>query len=205
MPSKIQIVNLAFARLGAASIRSFSEDNKHARTAEVFFDILKDALLESYDWSFARATATLQALDEDHDYYTYVYQLPSDCLTPRYISLNKQLDVWEREEDKIITNVADAILVYTKRLESTGLFTPLFCIALSSVLAVRMCPIVTQDKELQIVLNEEAKTAIGEAMLTDANVGNTYRYPTEQPEEHSFVNPDISMYAEINADTEEAS
>jgi hypothetical protein len=197
MLSKVQIANLAFVRLGAKTIRSFTEDNKHARTMEVLYDILRDALLESYDWSFARAVSTLQALDVDHDYYDYVYQLPSDCLVPRHISTQKELDVWEKEGDTLVTNHTEPILRYTAKQESTGKLTSLFAVALGSLLAQHACPMVTQDKALHKLLIEEAKMAIGEAMMADANVGNTYRKPGEQPEQHSFVDPDTSMYSEV--------
>jgi len=137
MASKTSICNIAVSRLGQTQITSLTDNtDKKARLCNVFFDHLRDTLLQEQWWSFATKRETLSQLvatpDSEFDYY---YQLPSDCITPRYL-VDDTIE-YRIEGDRLATDESTASnveLVYTKRETDTAKFTAHF----SDLLAYRI-------------------------------------------------------------------
>ena len=82
MASKVEIVNIALARLGESPIQSLTEDSGPARTVSLLFDSARRSALRDYDWSFAIRTASLArlAVTPDEFDFRFAYALPPDCL-----------------------------------------------------------------------------------------------------------------------------
>ena len=194
--SKIQICNIALASLGAGPIRAFDEDNKRARMCDVFFDICRDLLLSKFDWPFARKYVQLQQVDagalllEVPD-SEYVYQLPADCRTPRDLQKRGNDVPWRVMGDKVYCMLEeDVYLFYTSQETNFALFTDTFANLLAMLMAVRMGPALTQDKDLVKSLTAQYGLAQAEAWESDANIGDNYREYDEDPNNDTFVNPD---------------
>ena len=83
MASKLEIVNIALARLGESPIQSLTEDSVPARVVSLLFDSARKSALRDYNWSFATRSASLarmSALPEELFDFQYAYALPPDCL-----------------------------------------------------------------------------------------------------------------------------
>lgn len=196
--SKISICNLALAALGEDAIRSFDEANKRARMCSVFYDQARDYLLSKFDWPFARMLASLQPVVLDEDEVPdgeYAYQLPADCLTPRDLYPKGSRGYWRIAGNALfcsLTEDDDVRLYYTKRVTDTILFSDTFVALLYLLIAVRISPAITQDKGVTRAMKEQYEIEVREAWESDANIGNDYRSYDEDPENDTFVNPDIT-------------
>ena len=200
--SKIDICNLALASLGADSIRTFDENNKRSRMASNFYDATRDYLLAKFDWPFARSIKLLTELDPDSiNYYIppnhRVYQLPSDCITPRDLHPPGSRQKWYEVELKLFTPVTgDIILYYTSRQVDSLTFSHTFITLLQLAIAIRMAPAITQDKALTKALFEQYMTEQRDCWESDANIGEDYRMYDEEPNNDTFVYPDGYVNAE---------
>src|SRR3954468_7053964 len=59
--SKVAIANRALQKLGAKRIESLTQDHPNARSMNVCFDQIRDALLRRYIWTFAKRRDSLAA------------------------------------------------------------------------------------------------------------------------------------------------
>lgn len=209
--SKISICNLALAALGEDSIRSFDEDNKRSRMCDVFFESTKEYLLSKFDWPFACKLKKLQPVilpEDEVPYGEYGYQIPSDCKTPRDIHPRGGRDYWvvrgqvlfckippETDSSGVRAN-RDVQLYYTYNNVDASQFTDTFATLLYIAMAVRMAPSLTQDKDLTRALAAQYQVEMREAWESDANIGNDYRAHDEDPNNDTFVHPDIATYPE---------
>ena len=146
--SPVSIANMALAHIGArSSIESLSEDSPEARQASLWYDHCRLQTLEASDWSFARKRLTLALHSEapPEGVWTYRYQYPSDCIFARRIvnPLGPTADQVPfdieinmiGDERTILTNLEEAVLVYTKDVASPSLFSTFFVDAVSHLLA----------------------------------------------------------------------
>jgi hypothetical protein len=192
--SEVGICNIALAALGAEAIRTFDEDNKRARMCKVFYDIARDLMLSKFDWPFARKYAQLQQLDTTGltiPTNMYVYQIPSDCKTPRTIQDLGSRDLWRVVADTIHCYISSGVyLYYTKHETNPAMFTDTFVDMVYLHLAVQMGPALTTDKKLVSLLREQYKMAQFDGWESDANIGNDYISHDDNPENDTFVNVD---------------
>jgi hypothetical protein len=181
MASEIGICNLALSHFGqAANISSISppEGSPDAEHCATFYPIARDALLEMWDWPFAKKRATLAQLAIGTSPWLYRYALPADCIKPRSINVagaavNAETDgfIWEGPE--LFSNAPAAILSYTFRLTDPTKFTPLFTQALSLLLASYIIGPITKDMtgKSQALMWQRFMASYGLATVSAANVG----------------------------------
>lgn len=164
MSSEVDIVNLALSHLGdTANVATISppDGSMQAEYAAKFFPMARDSLLELHDWGFATAFGTLAQLTNTSTTWSYAYAAPSDLIkvvgsVPEgfggdtlfretvqeeiaafghpawYESLNRHFATMG---GVIYSNEAAAAFVYTRRIEDTTRFSPLFVDALTWRLA----------------------------------------------------------------------
>jgi|TARA_Y100000310_G_scaffold171987_2_gene172108 hypothetical protein len=160
--SAVKIANLALSNLGArSSIESFTEETAEANEADLWYNFSREAVLAAYDWSFARKRLTLASHSEDppDGVWAYRYQYPADCLVARYLvnpagsgadAVPFEIEADSTGETKtILTDLDDAVLVYTWKLEITDLFSPHFVLCLSFLLAHHMALALTGKKAIR--------------------------------------------------------
>lgn len=194
--SKIDICNIALALLGADSIRSFDEGNKRSRMCDVFYNLTRDYLLSKFDWPFARSCVLLAELDETSvDNYIpsgfSAYQLPNNCKTPRDVDPPGSKDSWYIMANVLFTDkTGDIYLHYTKQEVNSALFSDTFSNLVALGIAVRLAPVISQDKALVKVLYDQYRVEQLEAWESDANIGEDYRTHDEDPNNDTFVEPD---------------
>lgn len=173
--SDIQICNLALDHLGANSeIESFTETSTPAKTCKRWYDVCRRQVLEAFNWNFARRRTTLALHSDDPpDTWLFRYQYPSDCLKARLIQnpfdaagipcwpVNLQLGEMTDaipfeiatndagDQRTILTDMEQAILVYTMDQKKPEMFSMWFVETLSHLMAARMAMKITQKKALR--------------------------------------------------------
>jgi hypothetical protein len=150
MASVIQICNIALSRIGQSEqIQSLTEQTKAAQLCALHYADCRDEVLRNFDWPFAEARVNLADIGSPPTNWAYRYQLPTDCLKARYITIpgvaNPVADqripfrlVHTGTGRGIITNQPEAELVYTVKVEDTTYFDPLFVSALAWRLAAEL-------------------------------------------------------------------
>lgn len=195
MHTVIDVVNVALARLGVDSINSLQDSSKPARVASRLVNHSRDVLLAKYAWNFANKTVSLVESTETHPIYTYVYDYPSDCITPlRFIDTDLEYYratnvTWERWQEYIVTEMEAIAMLYTSKVELYSKYPPLFSEALSAVLTAELCPALIQDKKLYRELLEVAEIKILQAQEADANDGLIYPTDDEDIRQDTFNYP----------------
>jgi hypothetical protein len=161
--NKVGIWNMAIGRLGCSEFVGDpdTEQSNEARTCRVFYDHVRDRVLEEMPWNFAKRYADLQDIGTPPSQWLYRYRYPNDCLfvlavyprgtepaTETYFDatmlkwLNR--DLFEIIEDQasggraICSNLPDAAIAYTTRITNTLLYPAHFSDALGWALAVEI-------------------------------------------------------------------
>ena len=182
MASNVQIANSALTKLGAARIMSLSDNKKEAREINAIFELRRDHLLRSHNWSFAMERTTLPALDDTPAWgYSYLYQLPTDCL--RVVQVD---DMWvvpgladytsgpDSEPYKITgrrieTDIGAPLkLRYVKRITDAGAFDAAFVEVFAADLADQVCEALTQSNTKRELTQRALKQALLEAVRANA-------------------------------------
>ncbi len=184
------IVNMALSHVGSRStVENFrTEKTQEAIQARIWYDYGRQLILETHDWRFARKrmglalhgdTISETATDPMAGVWGYRYQYPADCLKARKIqnpnappgdaipfevetSLNGQ-------EKTILTNMEDAVLVYTFDQKATELFPAMFVLAQSHLLASLMAWSLTGKTKVGQLQFALYQSVLPSAMAADAN------------------------------------
>jgi hypothetical protein len=190
--SEISICNLSLAFLGEDSIRAFDEDNKRARLLQATYERARDYLLVQMDWSFARKYATLNQLGEDTvtvpDGY-YAWQIPSDSVRPIDVDPLGSRETWGVQGNMVLTTFSPVNLYYTAQIDNTALFPHNFVTALASLIAWWVAHPITKDVKQKGEMNRQYLIHLAEAMTIEANTGNRYPEPDDDPNSDTFVDP----------------
>lgn len=189
--TSVEICNAALSRCGARRIVSLDESSEEARTCSLHYGPVRDALLRSHRWNFAKARQELARLADAPAFgWDFQYQLPSDWL--RTLEFNgsetndEQADDYDIEGDKLLTDAETAEMVYIRRIEDEGLQDSLFNQALILRLGAAISRKITGSDGLGASLLEEAEKLAGpKARQVDANEPRARKRPW--PMDSSFV------------------
>ena len=155
--SPTQIGNFSLAHIGTRStIESLDEASTEAPVIKLWYDYCRLECLEAFDWSFARRRLVLASLTIGlaEDRWAYRYQYPADCISFRRIAGDTDVTIditndpfpfaIEMTDDlsakSILTDVEQAVGVYTFDQAVTAFFTAHFVNTLSRLLAYRIAP-----------------------------------------------------------------
>ncbi len=163
------IVNMALSNIGTDPVENYlTEKGVGARQARVWYDYTRRMVLEAFDWNFARKrqTAALHSdtisetsTDPLAGVWGYRYQYPGDALIIRKMqnSASPPGDAYPFEietsldgsQKTIVTDVEDAVIVYTWDQEAVSTFSGLFVLALSHLLAHHIAFAVTRKRRIK--------------------------------------------------------
>lgn len=183
MASVVQICNIALSRVGQSQrIDSLGEQSAAAEQCTLHYELCRDEVLRDFPWPFAEARVVLADIGSPPTNWCYRYRYPTDCIQARYlvVSGTEQPRSDQRIPFKvvhadggraIVTNQEAAELVYTKRVEDTTYFDPLFTSALAWRLAgeLAMGLVVNPDlytaaiQNYQILINQAKAIAFEES------------------------------------------
>lgn len=192
MSSVQGICNLALSHIGnPRRVVSIDPPDRsvEADLCSTFYPQAVTEMLELHDWSFARKRATLSVLTtNDNDIWAYAYGKPSDCLVPQRITtgdgtqVGQDTEPFDVEGDTILTNKAEAVLVYTQPVSDSTKFSGNFTVALSYLLASHLAgPIIKGDEGAKAgVSYRKAAMDLARSSITlDAN--KTQSQPQHMP------------------------
>lgn len=144
MASDVQIANMALSHMGGdARITSLNplDGTIEADYAAIYMPTARRLLLSTYEWAFATHRVSLAQLAANpSDRWSYAYGLPAQALKVwRVIGGNSRDDRdgadFEREGNRIMTNVHPADAMYTKDELNYSVYPPGFVSALTFLLA----------------------------------------------------------------------
>lgn len=181
MTTTVAIGNSALIKLGETQVMSFSDSSKAAKLLNTRFDMVRDSLLRSYNWSFAKARASLASSATAPD-FGYLYQfdfLPEMLRVTRigdyYVGLNlsdynsTDSSYYKIEGRAILSNEPGPLRVtYIKRIEDPSLFDPSFTEAFACRLAYDLAESLTDSASKKQAAKEEFGAAIREAIRANA-------------------------------------
>ncbi len=180
MAAPVDIVNRALVKLGEAMISSLEGPSKPARLASSMFETVRDAVISTHAWNFAKDRKMLTSLADKPAFgWAHQYLLPADCLRvleagswPQavmadYIGGNTQAYVLEGRN--ILTNLGPTLnLTYLRRIEDAGYFPPSFVDALACKLAVEMAEGLSASGSKRELAWKEYDQAVREARRVNA-------------------------------------
>lgn len=167
MVSIVDIANLALTSLGADRIISLTENSEGARKINAIYEILRDEVLRSAPWKFAIRWATLAQLNETIlSGYTYVFQLPVDCL--RVLRLRDRDVDFRIENNKLYCNESSVTIRYITRVEDTSQYDSAFVSAFATRLAAELAYPITSSLSVRDGKWEEYKLKIEQAEAIDS-------------------------------------
>lgn len=170
MTSITSVCNRGLQLLGAARILDITDDTRNGRACKACYDPLRQSEIRKHRWRFAIKRAVLAPLAETdpHGEFTYIFQLPADCLKV----LKPEDDIycdWQIEGRKLFTNQTDALpLRYLADITDPNTFDAAFAEMLSSKMAEAMCEEITQSNSKITNAQSVYKDAKREAKLSNA-------------------------------------
>lgn len=110
-------INAALTRIGNDPLTTLEGGSPAQKIATANYEKLWKGLLAGYPWRWATKTAMLAAIEGTVDLpWLYAYQLPTDLLHLRVVTVGGLPVEYERQSNKLLCNVdntQDLILVYT--------------------------------------------------------------------------------------------
>ncbi len=175
MVSKTEIVNKAYAKIGADSVANIETDNtKISRLANRIYDTVRDTELAKHYWKFAKTRTRLAPLVgvDEFEEWAYRYQLPSDFIQIFSIeeaTYRSDVPDYEIEGQIILTDIGDTLdLKYIKRVTDTAAYHPLFVETLSIALALQFVESITESNTKKEALMLEYRDILRLAKRMDA-------------------------------------
>lgn len=178
--SKVEICNLALARIELNSISSYEDDNSaQAQFCRMSYEQSKSSLLGQYNWTFAISRAKLKELENENDdfnEYEHKYSLPSDFLRLVMVYNESNHPVihfmnykapFVMEGRHIYTDVENAKIKYIRDVDDVSEFSPLFIDCLILDLAVRLTRLFNSSTTMLQQLLSEFTLMIEKAKITD--------------------------------------
>lgn len=152
-----QICNLSLLRVGVTRrITDITDDTVEGRACATLYEQCRDEVLEAFDWPFARNSVDLAVIEEfDEGEWGYSYRMPGDAIKLRYLVSGVRNDVdtppFALTTDTIgrliLTDIEDAEIVYTKRIEDPALFSPGFASVVAWRMAVDLAPALSKSSD----------------------------------------------------------
>jgi pterin-4a-carbinolamine dehydratase len=186
MANIVQICNLALSRVLAPAIQSLDDPTREAQVCRRHLTIVREAVLNDFDWSFARRVAPLALTTVEHPAWDYVYAKPADCLTPRrivnpadpkgsnpYLRIDFEVISHPSQGLQLIaTDQDEAELVYTANIDNATVFDPGFVDCLAWRLAADIALPLRGDKQLLQVMNNAYMRALAAAAADSVNLSH---------------------------------
>ena len=188
--SRTGIANMALSHVGANSTLENLDSDKteEAKQCRIWYDFSRQQVLEVFDWNFARRRIGLAlhgdvisetATDPWAGVWGFRYQYPADGIIIRKIQnpnappgdaspFDVELSV-DGETKSILTNVEDAVVVYTFDLKANELFSATFVQAFSHLLASQIAWSLVQKRKVQTDQFTLYRTVLPAAAAINAN------------------------------------
>lgn len=161
--TEVQIAKFSLSRIGGENIERFDppEDSTESHAVKLWYHHCRRETLELFDWSFARKRLTLglDSNDPPEGVWIFRYQYPADAIVVRSLQnpagraadpvpFDVELPT-SPEVKTILTNVGDAIAIYTANITTPSLYPPSFVNAFALTLANKLIHAVNGDENMK--------------------------------------------------------
>jgi hypothetical protein len=182
--SVVQICNIALARIGIGQpIAALTESSQPAVMCSLFYEPMRDLLLNDFQWPFATKYRELALVaEEPNDDWSFSYRYPTDCLNIRRIinfanrasvfnglvfpspigsesnfqPMRVPYDLGNDAQGKLIfSNESDAVIEYTAAVTDVSLFTPSFASLLAWKLAQEIARPLARSEDIRVAARNE--------------------------------------------------
>lgn len=191
--NQVGIYNMALGQCGVSRfINSVTDQTSEARVCNVFWENVRDQVLASMDWLFARRSAILELTTLTPITWKYAYAYPSDCLAAReviqglaarevipgqdFFHKRYQHDApFEVAENEcggglvVLANERDAVLTYTARVTTYTLWSPAFVNCLSLLLGSKIAGPLSSNPKYATQLGSAYEVALQAAAASSLN------------------------------------
>jgi hypothetical protein len=170
----ISICNAALIKLGGKTIEAFDDDLKEAELCAERYPRLRDSLLRSHTWTFAKKIVTLdEPVASDVDSWTYSYTLPPDLARPLgYFSADDiPLDSYELSGNTLYSDENVVIVRYIVKYDDADdnvEFPDDFAEALANLLAADICVSLMQNISMRETYYGQYQAALATARFNGA-------------------------------------
>jgi hypothetical protein len=168
-----------------------------------FYPLVRREMLESHSWSFALKRETLAEVANDSTIWAYAYTLPADCIKPRRVLPLQVIEAYavsidfyaeqypdalvqtlftergssrfEVEGNTLRTNEPDAVLLYTRDIADTNVFSPMFVSAAGMLMGSYLAgPIIKGEAGAKAAASwrQAAMNLAASAAASNANASN---------------------------------
>lgn len=165
MVGKVEIINIALARLGESPIQSLTENSVPASMASLLYDSSRRSTLRDFNWNFAVSMARLARVVSSPVDFRFAYALPSDCL--RVIRLRGGVPFSIRK-DRLLTDAESVELEYVMDVTDEAMFDSKFIEAMSYKLAAELAMPVKGSSELMASYSNAYSNFIRQAAAESA-------------------------------------
>ncbi len=182
--SETVIANIALSHLGVGKeIASLDENSETARAINRFYEEARDMVLRAFKWPFAFTTADLALVEEDPtDEWLFSYEHPTDCLMVHKIQSGTRNDTRQSRvpyriangdgSRVIYTDVEEAVIEYTARIDDPLMYSPDFTMALTYLLASFVAPRVVGGSDMFKLSERCRQMYVMEIQRAAANAAN---------------------------------
>lgn len=147
MVSIVDIANMALQKLGSAAITQLNDDSISAAAVRRVWEIIRDAELQSYPWSFARRRAILERLAAPPAWgYPRAYPLPSDFLRLLSVEGLEAGEVQREGSMLLCASPPPLKILYLTRALAPEQYDPLFVELCAARLALELAEVLTQSQ-----------------------------------------------------------
>jgi hypothetical protein len=144
MADKLEIMNVALARIGANSITSETEGSTEARLVVNHWSIARLAVLREHAWNFAATDVELAQVAGYAGFeFKYAYALPADCVRLLQFYGNPTFRV---QGGRVLTNEPVCKIKYVADITDTSKWDASFSDVLAQRLAVDIAYALTKSQ-----------------------------------------------------------
>lgn len=172
----IAVAQKACALIGMQPITSFNDNSSEGIVLNAIYDEVVESELASYPWRFAMAQRTLSRLaSTPAAKWDAAYQIPSDILMIRTVSVNDHNIPFDRYDDNIYCNAGSSEVVVLDGIyrASEVDWPAFFRLGIEYRLAAALASGVSMQADLSQLLDEKAELQIRKARNIDASSQTT--------------------------------
>lgn len=197
--AEANVANVALVRVGHTKLLEDLDGNDvTSKTCKALLSHTRDMLLQARPWKFATLRKVLAVLADDEDDaearsgWAYTYTLPTDCLMARYIwggvdAPVKGQEIPFRIESSrdlksrvLLSNYAEAELVYTAKVTEPVRWDPLFAEAVAMKMAADLAFGIAKKPALGEALTRAFFIALNAAGAADGGHGQASPSPVSE-------------------------
>lgn len=172
MPTEVDLVNMAFRKLGEKSITALTDNLERALVANSLYVITRDEVMRAHPWRCLQCRAILATTTAPLWGYANAFSLPADTLKVNRTSLDDPKTgsgiPWRIEKDqKLLTDATAVSIVYTARITDPNKWDVLLQRAVVAALAMEFAIPITQDGKIKELMAKEYAMILKDAYTAD--------------------------------------